>query len=152
MISIIAAMTRKRVIGLKGNLPWEIPEEKRLFKQTTIGCAIIMGRKTFESTGILKGRKNIVLTKSVRKISGVTVCRSMPEAIKKAASYRGDTFIIGGAQTFSSGMRFAERMYISYVPGRYKGDAFFPKFNHSQWAVIKRKKYARFDQVIYARV
>ncbi len=152
MISIIAAMTRKRVIGLNGDLPWDIPEEKRLFKQTTLGCAIIMGRKTFESTGVLKGRKNIILTKSPSKISGVTICNSMAKAVKKAESYGADIFIIGGAKTFRSGMKFAERMYISYIPGRYGGDAFFPKFSSSQWVVISREKHARFEQVIYARV
>ncbi|BCL63025.1 hypothetical protein DGMP_37180 [Desulfomarina profundi] len=48
-IIIIAAMAQNRIIGKNNTLPWHIPEELRLFKKTTMGCPMIMGRKTFES-------------------------------------------------------------------------------------------------------
>lgn len=59
----IAAMTKNRVIGNHGKIPWHIPEDFKHFKETTLGCPIIMGRNTYISIGrSLPGRENIVLT------------------------------------------------------------------------------------------
>ncbi len=65
-IAIIVAMTKDCLIGDKNNLPWHLPEDLKLFKQTTMGNIVIMGRKTFESIGKpLPGRKNFVISASV---------------------------------------------------------------------------------------
>ena len=67
-VSIIVAMTKNRLIGNGNNLPWHLPEDLKLFKQTTMGNIIIMGRKTFESIGKpLPGRKNFVISTSFFK-------------------------------------------------------------------------------------
>ena len=63
-MNAIVAMSRNRVIGNCGELPWRIPEDFRWFKKVTFNGVIIMGRKTFE--GLRKplvGRVNIVLTR-----------------------------------------------------------------------------------------
>ena len=60
-ISMIVAMTRERVIGRRGGLPWRIPGDLKHFKSLTLGKPILMGRKTHESIGKpLPGRSNIV--------------------------------------------------------------------------------------------
>ena len=60
----IAAASENHVIGLKGKLPWHIPKDLKFFHNTTLGKALIMGRKTFESLGRpLPGRLNIVVTR-----------------------------------------------------------------------------------------
>ena len=61
MISIVAAMSQNRVIGVNNKLPWSIPEELAHFKQLTMGKPMIMGRKTFDSIGrrLLPGRKQL---------------------------------------------------------------------------------------------
>ncbi|HSX19586.1 MAG TPA: dihydrofolate reductase, partial [Gammaproteobacteria bacterium] len=63
MISLVAAMSQNRVIGVNNKLPWNIPEELQHFKHLTMGKPMIMGRKTFDSIGrrLLPGRKTIVL-------------------------------------------------------------------------------------------
>ena len=63
-ILLIAAMSANRIIGKNGFTPWHIPDELRFFKATTMGNAVIMGRKTFNAlTGPLPGRENIVLSR-----------------------------------------------------------------------------------------
>lgn len=50
-IIIIAAVARNRAIGLDNKLLWRLPEDLKRFKALTMGCPILMGRKTFESLG-----------------------------------------------------------------------------------------------------
>ena len=61
-------MTNDRVIGIDGGLPWSLPKDMEFFKKTTLGCKVIMGRKTYESLPAksrpLAGRHNIVLTRN----------------------------------------------------------------------------------------
>ena len=64
IVALVAALGENRVIGKDGGLPWHIPGDLKLFKQTTMGKPIIMGRKTWESLGRpLPGRTNIVITR-----------------------------------------------------------------------------------------
>ena len=67
-ISLIWAMTKNRVIGQDGGLPWHLPDEIKYFRETTKGKPVIMGRKTFDSIGRnpLPGRTNIVVSKNIR--------------------------------------------------------------------------------------
>lgn len=73
MISIIAAVDRKRGIGYQNRLLFWLPNDLKRFKALTTGNTIIMGRKTFESLpkGALPNRRNVVL--STQKICSVPV-------------------------------------------------------------------------------
>ena len=64
MISIIAAVDRKRGIGYQNRLLFWLPNDLKRFKALTTGNTIIMGRKTFESLpkGALPNRRNVVLS------------------------------------------------------------------------------------------
>ena len=60
----IAAMSLNRVIGRGNQIPWHLPEDFKWFKRTTLGHAVLMGRKTFESLGKpLPGRRNLVVSR-----------------------------------------------------------------------------------------
>ncbi len=64
----IAAMSRNRVIGSGGRIPWRIPDELRWFRRMTLGCVVVMGRKTFESLPRpLDGRVTVVLTRDPQR-------------------------------------------------------------------------------------
>lgn len=65
-IVIIAAVARDGAIGRRGDLLYHISADLRRFKELTMGCPVIMGRKTFESLpkGALPGRRNIVITRN----------------------------------------------------------------------------------------
>jgi len=64
-ISIIAAIGENRELGKAGDLIWKIPDDMRNFKELTMGHAIVMGRKTWDSIGRpLPGRKNIIISRN----------------------------------------------------------------------------------------
>ncbi|HBA90002.1 MAG TPA: dihydrofolate reductase [Geobacter sp.] len=127
IISIIAAMSEDRVIGANGRLPWNIPADLARFKSITMGHAVLMGRKTYQSIGHpLEGRKNIVLTRTLSKIEGCQVARSLREGI---AAVEGDEeiFICGGEEIFREALPICQRIYLTIVHGSYQGDIYFPE-------------------------
>ena len=99
-ITIVVARAINGVIGRDNKLPWHIPGDLKRFKELTMGSAMIMGRKTFESLpGILPGRRHIVLTRDPEwSAEGVEIAHDVEGAIEAA----GDTpiSVIGGADIF----------------------------------------------------
>ncbi|MBI1748724.1 MAG: dihydrofolate reductase [Acidobacteria bacterium] len=152
MISIIAAMTKNRVIGKGNRLPWHISEDLRTFKRLTTGHTILMGRKTFESIGKpLLHRNNIVISCSLSPLDGVVVCRDLSEALQCGRAYGRDIFIIGGGDIFAQALPFTDRMYISYVKANYEGDTYFPAFSEDDWTIERKEDHADFQLVVYNR-
>ena len=119
MISIIASYsTKSRAIGKNGKIPWEIPEEKLYFKSLTVGNAVIMGRKTFESIGkILPERMNIVISKNnFFEGKNLVTVKNLGEAIKSAENLGFEKiFIAGGENVYREALPFAERLYLTEV-------------------------------------
>ena len=53
-VTIVVARALNGVIGREGGLPWHIPADLKRFKALTMGTAMVMGRRTFDSLpGIL---------------------------------------------------------------------------------------------------
>ena len=138
IISIIAAMDRNRLIGNNNQLPWHLPADLAHFKKVTLNKPILMGRKTYESIGRpLPGRENIVLTRTEDlQIEGVTVVNSL-EAVIDGLSESAELMVIGGSTIYEWILPRAQRMYLSYVDGDFKGDAWFPEFDEVQWEIIE---------------
>ena len=91
IISLVAAMSKNRVIGVNNRLPWKIPEELQHFKALTMGKPMIMGRKTFESIGrrLLPGRHTLVLTRDNDLMGdNFKVVHSVHEAIAGSGEYQ----------------------------------------------------------------
>lgn len=130
MIKAIVAMAENRVIGNAGTIPWHLPEDFKFFKATTMGHAIFMGRKTYESIGKpLPGRKNIVLSRTMPETHGVTIIRSIDE-LKEPEFTRGgrDLFVIGGEEIYRLLLPKIQELYITKVPRTIEGDTHFPEF------------------------
>lgn len=137
IISIIAAVAENRAIGKNNQLLWHIPEDLRHFKQLTTGCAVIMGRKTFDSIGKpLPDRQNIVITSSPQsfEVEGVTFASSLQEALQQAQSH--EVFIIGGESIYRAAMPLAKRLYITLVHAEFEADTFFPPIG-GEWRLVK---------------
>lgn len=142
-ISHVVAAARRRVIGRKGELPWHIPEDFKIFKQVTMGKAMVMGRKTFESIGrALPGRLSIVVTRDPTWPcpSGVKVCKSVPEAIALCQQLKPqwgtEVCIIGGGQIFAETFPFVDKIYYTDVDLEVAdGDTFYPEISSDQFAV-----------------
>lgn len=127
-LKAIAAMASNRVIGVRGSIPWQIPDELRWFKEATSGHAVIMGRKTFESLGRpLPNRKNIVITRGPAIPRVVTVA-SAAEVTPALADPGQDLFVIGGGEVYSQLLPSCSELLLTVVPVVVEGDTFFPVF------------------------
>ena len=124
-------------------MPWHAPEDLKRFKQLTLGNAVIMGRKTFESIGTpLSGRDNIVITRSPDWVrTGCRVARSLEAAL---ALIQGspEAFVIGGAEIYALALPQAARLYLTEIEREFDGDAFFPEFDRSHWREVSRERHA----------
>jgi dihydrofolate reductase len=139
-VSIIVAISKNGVIGRDNQLPWDIPEDMKSFRQTTAGHPIIMGRKTFESIGRpLPNRLNIVMTRSEDAIEGVTLAHDLDEAIVLAEqSDNNEIFIIGGGNVYSQAIDKVDRLYLTIVDEDVEGDTKFPAYRDFKKVVSER--------------
>lgn len=139
IISIIVAMGRNRVIGIKNALPWKLPADMEHFRQLTMGKPVIIGQKTFESIGNpLPGRTNIILTLDKDFAPpGCQVAHSIEEALEIAKDFK-EVMICGGASVYKQFLPIAGRLYLTLIKEDFEGDAFFPEFDWNDWEEIER--------------
>lgn len=137
-------MSRNRVIGRGGSLPWRMPADLRRFRERTTGHAVIMGRKTWETLNgrPLPQRANIVLTRDdAFNDPGAIAAGSLDEALRLAQRARpeaSEVFIAGGAEIYRLALPRAERIDLTLIDTEIAdGDAFFPAFEHDRaWRVV----------------
>jgi len=141
-LAMVVAMNAHRVIGVNGDLPWKISEDLRHFRRVTMGHAIIMGRKTWDSIGRpLPGRQNIIVTRNTSlTIPGCHVVHDLNTAISRARA-DGDIEprIIGGASLYTAAMPLATRLFLTRVERDVQGDTFFPEWNEAEWSMISER-------------
>ncbi|MBS8228859.1 dihydrofolate reductase [Vannielia litorea] len=135
MLSLIVARDRNGAIGKDGDIPWRAPEDLKFFKRETLGGAVIMGRKTWESLPFkpLPDRLNLVV--SSRTDLGVHSFHRPPNAVQYAydAGHRR-VYGIGGEGIFKAFMPEADRLLITEVDVAVEGaDAFMPAFDEAEW-------------------
>ena len=125
-ITIVVARAINGTIGKDGKLPWHLPGDLRHFKQVTMGTAMIMGRKTFDSLpGVLPGRRHIVLTRDKDwRQDGVEVAHSKEQAL--AAAGADAVTIIGGSDIFAMFHDDADSIELTEVLAEIDGDTFMP--------------------------
>ena len=115
-ISLIAAFAKERVIGKEGKIPWVLKEDLKHFRNKTEGCSVVMGRKTYESIGRpLSNRLNIVMTRTPKKINGVTEVINKERAIEIASTFSEEIFIIGGERIYEEFLPLASKMYLTEI-------------------------------------
>jgi len=127
----IAAMSKNRVIGASGRIPWHLPEDFRWFKHKTMGGTLIMGRKTFDSIGKpLPGRKTVVLSRTAPEIPHVAIYPHL-ETFRAAQSPEARIWICGGTDIYRQLLPDCSVLYLTRVKRVVEGDAFFPAFEDS---------------------
>lgn len=156
-LSLIVALSKNNVIGVNNGLPWKLPDDLKRFRRLTTGHHIIMGRKTYESIGrLLPGRTTVIISRSADfKVEGAIVAHNLEDAIS-ACGCDSELFLIGGEEMYKAGLQFANKMYITDIDANYEGDAFFPKFDTSEWNVTNVERYRsqtglEFSYVTYER-
>jgi dihydrofolate reductase len=138
---LIVAVADDWAIGVKGGLPWHLPEDLKYFKEKTKGHPVIMGRTTYFSLPFrpLKGRKNIVLNLGWDPIPEDVVCVNSFEEAYAAAEPAPRCFIIGGASVYKQAIDSMDRLYITHVHTIISdADAYFPDINSDIWTVEAR--------------
>ena len=147
MISIIAARAKNGVIGCKGRIPWDIPEDRAHFREVTYGCPVIMGRHTYEEIGRpLPGRFNIIVSGSI-SLSGENVITTtdLKAAVRCAKLHienkgcRNEIFLCGGERIYREGLSIAQRIYLTDINECFEGDAYFPEFGNEFRLVMYRR-------------
>ena len=136
-ITIVLARAIHGVIGKEGKLAWHIPGDLRRFKQLTMGSAMIMGRKTFDSLpGVLPGRRHIVMTHDPHwAVEGVDVAHDMDRAIEAAGT--SPISVIGGAAIFELFEPIADKIELTEVIAEVEGDVTMPDLRSSErWQEI----------------
>ena len=144
-VTLIAAMDRNYVIGADNKLMWRLPADMAFFKASTTGKTILMGRKTFDSLGgrPLPNRRNVVLTRQTGlQLEGCEVVHDLEEAIESFK--QEELMIIGGAEIYALALPYADKLLLTEVDAVMEGgDAYFPKFDLSEWqltdSVFKEK-------------
>ena len=138
LISLIVAMAQNGVIGRANALPWRLPRDLQRFKALTVGKAVLMGRRTFESIGRpLPGRANLVLTRDrAWHAAGVDAVHSLEEALARGGGCP-ELVAIGGAEVYRLVLPLARRIYLTHVHADVAGDTFFPDFDSTQWADVE---------------
>lgn len=141
-ISIIAAITDDRLIGVGNQLIWHLPADLKHFKTVTMGKPIIMGRKTHEAIGKpLPGRRNIVISRQKDFNSeGCEVFASLEAALIALQDY-SEVMIIGGSEIYAAALPKADTMLLTLVHHAFTGDTYFPKWNARNWQEIEREDF-----------
>jgi len=153
-LTIIAAVSEDNVIGRNGELPWHLSSDLRRFKKLTMGHAIIMGRKTFQSIGrALPGRLSIVLSRRDWSAPDAVTVRSLQAACKAIGQHEIDqrrAFVIGGSEIYALALPMAERICLTRVHGNVAGNAHFPPVDWRKWDLVESHAFDADDRNEFA--
>ncbi|MDX1535451.1 MAG: dihydrofolate reductase [Candidatus Spechtbacterales bacterium] len=155
-VSLVAAMGKGRVIGSEGGIPWlgDLPDDLKHFKSLTIGSAVVMGRKTWDSlpevSRPLPERQNIILTRNTDfAAEGADVAHSVDDVFDLAPD--NDTlFVIGGAEIYKLFLPHASFLHLTLVEYTFDGDAYFPEIDFSKWTLESSKQILRNQKNLYS--
>ena len=141
MLSLIVARARNGAIGRGGAIPWHAPEDLAFFQRETLGSAVIMGRRTWESLPRrpLPRRHNIVVS-SASVAGPEAVVATVDAALAEArAAGCARVYGIGGAAIYAALLPLAQRLVVTEVNLSIDGaDTFFPAFDVQDWALVDR--------------
>jgi dihydrofolate reductase len=159
-LNLIFARARNGVIGKNNTLPWHLPEDLAHFKRTTLGCPVIMGRKTWDSLPPkfrpLPGRLNVVVTRqSGWHANGAQVAHSLKQACQLCPS-ESTVWVIGGAAIYAQALPLAQQAVVTEIETDVEGDAFAPSFG-PLWRETARESHTsdqglRFAFVTYTHL
>lgn len=140
-LHLIYARAANGVIGRDNQLPWHLPEDLAHFKRTTLGCPVIMGRKTWDSLPPkfrpLPGRLNIVVTRDPAfAADGAAVAHSLEDA-RDLCPAGSTAWVIGGAQIYAQALPLASEVVVTEIAQDFEGDAFAPVLG-SDWREVAR--------------
>ena len=143
-LHLIYARAANGVIGNHNTLPWHLPEDLAHFKRTTLGCPVIMGRRTWDSLPPkfrpLPGRRNIVITRQEKwNENGAYPAQNMQEALQ-LCEQSADVWVIGGAQLYALAEPLASTAVVTEIDRDFEGNAFAPTLGPA-WKETARERH-----------
>ena len=158
-MELIVAVYDDWGIGKDGTQPIALSADRKFFRQTTRGAAVIVGRRTIEDfpdQKPLPGRTNIALTRSSAEIPGFTVCGSPEEAANLAKNFEC-AFVIGGGSIYRQMLPFCDRAYVTKVHCTPESDTYFPNLDEDpDWKLTQvlesgEENGVRYEMCLYQR-
>lgn len=140
MITFVFAQDLNGGIGYKNDLPWNLPNDLKFFKDTTMGHTMLMGRRTFESMNrrLLPGRKTVVLTTDTtygQEVPELTVVHTIEDVL--ALSEDRNLMVIGGAKVFLDLIDYADRVVRTVIEDKFLNDVVMPEIDEENWELTK---------------
>src|SRR5262245_57788856 len=114
----IVAVDRNLAIGKGGTLPWHYSADLKFFKQTTVGNAVVMGNRTWQSLQKpLPDRLNVVLTSQsdMEAVDSVVRLPGVESILTLAQTLTSDLFVIGGAKTYEAFLPHIDRWLVTEI-------------------------------------
>jgi dihydrofolate reductase len=144
-LSLIAAVAQGGAIGRDNDLLWNDPRDQKHFRATTLGCPVIMGRRTWDSLPPrfrpLPGRRNIVVTRNAAwQEPGAEVAHSLAQALALVAD-TPKAFVMGGGQLYAEAMPLADELVLTEVDQAFDADTFFPAWNPAAFTEVSREAH-----------
>ena len=147
-LALLASVARNGSIGNDNDLVWHEPEDKRWFRRQTLGCPVVMGRKTWDSLPErfrpLPGRANIVVSRQTGLAApGAQVAPNLPEALALARAAAASSaapriVLIGGGQLYAQALPLADQLLLTEIDADLPGDTRFPDWQRSDFTEIAR--------------
>ncbi|MBA3381110.1 MAG: dihydrofolate reductase [Actinobacteria bacterium] len=155
-VSLVAAVARGGVIGFEGGLPWRIPEDMRRFRELTLGHAVVMGRRTWDSLPErfrpLPGRRNVVVTRDPAwEAEGAERASSLEGALELLDGVPR-VFVIGGGELYAAALPFADELLLTEIDLEVEGDTFFPSLGRDAFEEVSREQHVSEDGTTFAFV
>ena len=143
-LALIAAVARDGAIGRGGVMPWHLPEDLAHFRRITMGCPVVMGRKTWDSLPArfkpLPGRRNVVVTRNAGwQADGAEAAHSLDAALALLGD-AATVFVIGGAQLYAQALPRADRIELTEIELDVPdADTRFPAWERSAFESVARE-------------
>ena len=151
-MELIAAVYDDWGIGTGGTQPVALSADRKFFRQTTKGATVIVGRRTvedFPGQQPLPGRKNIVLSRSVRELPGFIVCIDGESAMNLSKD-DPRVFVIGGGSVYRQLLPHCHTAYITKVHAPVESDTFIPNLDQDpQWQLSEILQTGKEDGISY---
>jgi len=154
MINLIWAMDENWLIGKDDRLPWKISEDLKYFKKITANKIVLMGDKTYNSMKKYYLNKKMPFAKiyvanlEVKKYEDAILVSNLDFFLKNNTE---ELFVIGGANIYELSLKYAKKLYITYILNRFSGNIYFPKFDLSNFNLIKYQTHHQLIFAVYER-
>ena len=130
-MELIVAVYDDWGIGADGTQPVALSADRKFFRETTRGAMVIVGRRTvadFPGQKPLPGRENVILSRKVDQVPGFTVCASVDDAVKLAATAQR-AMVIGGGSIYQQMIPYCDTAYVTKVHATPASDTYFPNLD-----------------------